>query len=63
MPVVVGEGIPMVAGAGAARKGKGEDKGKGYQLRIERLEQLEESGILLVNYGVVYEEAETESKE
>ena len=44
MPVVIGEGIPMVTGTKA---GNG-----GYKLEVERLERLE-SGILLVNYNVV----------
>jgi len=44
MPVVIGEGIPMVTGS---KMGDG-----GYKLEVERLERLE-SGILLVNYNVV----------
>lgn len=48
MPVVIGEGIPMITGSNAGNKG--------YKLEVERLEKLEESGILLVDYKVVEEE-------
>jgi len=50
MPVLIGEGIPMVGGLG-----KGKEMGeRGCRLKLEGVEALEGSGILMTRYRVLY---------
>jgi dihydrofolate reductase len=46
MPVVIGDGIPLLAGLGVSVEG-------GYRLKLESVKKLEGSGILMTRYKVL----------